>query len=90
MFEKQIGLAPPGSDRKANYEIAQGLIEAIDRLTAVMANPQTTVASEEVPGFYVEQQEQPELPPEAKNPLDPPADAFPRFDSGESFEGGGE
>jgi hypothetical protein len=49
MFEKEIELAPPASDRKANFQIAKGICDAIDRLTAVMTgvDPEETIITPE-------------------------------------------
>jgi hypothetical protein len=51
MFEKEIELAPPGSDRLASFKVAQGIVDAIDRLTAVMTgvDPEETVTEQIVP-----------------------------------------
>ena len=38
MFEKEIELAPPGSDRKANYEIANGVINALNGIEDALSS----------------------------------------------------
>ena len=70
VFEHEIKTAPPGSDRKANYEIAAALIEALDRLTAATLG--------------VTEDQQMDAVPEADLAIHEVE--FPRINTGRTFE----
>jgi hypothetical protein len=91
MFEHEIETAPRGSDRLANYLIAQGVVAAIDRLNDTVGLLYVQLGRER--GVKITPSDiigpgpvDVVLPDQMELPLDPPEDAFPKFDSGESFE----